>query len=81
MQKWEYQTVSLMSEVSIGGRVKRWKLKTINEEDIPGWRKAEGYSSLMVFCNQMGQERWELVSTGPYIYNLGLLLFFKRPHE
>lgn len=78
MQKWEYHTVGLMADMSFGGRVKSWKVHTINEEKVPNWYSAEGYSSLKVFCNQMGQEGWELVSTQP---TNGLLLFFKRPLE
>lgn len=80
MQKWEYHTVSLMAQGSFSGRIRSWKLRMINEEEVSNWRKAEGYSSLRVFCNQMGQEGWELISTGPPTTD-GLLLFFKRPHE
>jgi hypothetical protein len=50
----------------------------MNEQDLPNWKKAERYSSIAGFCNQMDQEDWELVSTSFSAYN-GFLLCFKRP--
>lgn len=81
MQKWEYHTVLLMLSMGISGRVKCWRLKAINEKNVPHWRKAEECSSLSVFCNQMGQEGWELASTERDKYNTDCLLFFKRQLE
>lgn len=79
MQKWEYHTASLVADLNLLGRVKSWKIKTINDEIVTDWCQQKGYSSLKAFCDQMGKEGWELVSSNSY--GEGILLFFKRPYE
>jgi hypothetical protein len=80
MQKWEYHTASLVPIIGgWSGKLKGWKLKAINDQDLPNWQKEEMFSSLIVFCNRMGQEGWEMISTGSAPN--GFLLFFKRPYE
>lgn len=82
MQKWEYRTATLLAIPSISGIVKGWRLRAINDQELPNWKKAEMYSTIAVFCNQMGQEGWELINTvSTGLSQFSLLLFFKRPCE
>jgi len=75
MQQWEYHTVTLMPIAGLT-KLKGWKLKQINEQELPNWKNAEMYSSTADFCNQMGLQGWELVSAVAYD---GLMFCFKRP--
>lgn len=77
MQRWEYRTAQL---VVMGLTYsKGWKLKEINEQKQPDWKKAEAYSSVTDFCNQMGQQGWELTSAAyPNRAITPVILYFKR---
>lgn len=78
MKQWEYRTATLYPVAGFAS-LKGWKLKEINEQKLPNWQETEKYISIETFCNQMGLQGWELVSsiTG---YR-GLILCFKRPRE
>jgi len=77
MQRWEYHTVQL---VVMGLTYsKGWKLKEINEQEQSDWKKTEAYSSVTDFCNQMGQQGWELMSAAyPNRAITPVILYFKR---
>lgn len=79
MQQWEYRTATL---VPFGwGQATNWKLRQLDEQELRDWNFTEGYSSLLVFCNQMGFQGWELVSvTNSNSSSSGERFFyFKRP--
>jgi hypothetical protein len=67
MQQWEYLFVQIAFD-ALSGSV---KAKIANNKQLPNWR---GNPSFAEYCNQLGHQGWELVSTsmwGTYI--------FKRP--
>lgn len=76
MQQWEYQTTTLFPVLGFT-KIKGWKLRAINEDDLPNWKETERYSTVTIFCNKMGQQGWELVSVFN-VPNAGLVLYFKR---
>lgn len=77
MQRWEYHIAQLI-EVGLG-HSRGWKLKEINGQEQPDWKKTEIYSSVTDFCNQMSQQGWELASADYPGYPLGeVALYFKR---
>jgi len=79
MQRWEYRTAQLITVPVSLTKSKGWKLKEINGQEQPDWKKAEIYSSVTDFCNQMSQQGWELASAAYPGYPLGeVVLYFKR---
>ena len=60
-------------------RVNGWRLKEINEQEQPDWKKSEIYPSTVDFCNQMSREGWELISVvHPRYAELEVIFYFKR---
>lgn len=80
MQLWEYRTASLSSVLGFHSN-KGWKLKAIDEQELPNWKNTDTYASIASFCNEMGRQGWELVSTVTFNDGIGLILSFKRPLE
>jgi len=78
MSRWEYQT-ALLQPASGWSTHKGWRLREINRQEQPGWKQAEIYVSVAAFCNQMGQQDWELVSvTYPGDSVFEIELYFKH---
>jgi len=59
VQRWEYCSIHLAGVGLL--RDKGWQLWQINEQEQQNWKKSEIYASVNEFCNQMGQQGWELV--------------------
>lgn len=77
MQQWEYHNVYL-SKV-IWGNSKGWRLWKIEEQEQPNWKKGKVYLSVTEFCNEMGQQGWELLSAAyPGKAVIYAILHFKR---
>jgi hypothetical protein len=80
MQYWEYRTVYLQSRTASWPTNKGWRVAAINEQEQPNWRKSETYPSLAEFCNQMGQQHWEMISVAyPGRSPFEIVLYLKRP--
>lgn len=62
MQRWEYRTSHLEAVPVSLTKSKGWRLKQIDEQEQPDWKKTEVHTSVTEFCNQMSQQGWELVS-------------------
>ena len=78
MQRWEYQTAFLVTSMAIS-KSHVWRLYKVNEQEQPGWRKTEPYVSVVDFCNQMGQQGWELAGVmNPGSSSFEVVLYFKR---
>lgn len=78
MQQWEYCT-ALLSAVVHFGNYQGWRLKEINERRQPDGQEAKEYTSVADFCNQMGQQGWELISANGSLRSTSIELYFKRP--
>jgi hypothetical protein len=48
MQQWEYQTASLSPVIGFG-KYKGWRLKAMNEQDLPDWKHTEKHVSVIHF--------------------------------
>jgi hypothetical protein len=79
MQQWEYRSALMQGATSDWNRVRTWRLRRIDDQELPDWRKAEIYSSIIAFCNEMGEEGWELISMDGGSKNTSVELYFKRP--
>jgi len=77
MQRLEYHTAQL---VGVGlTRSKGWKLREINEQVQPDWKKSKIYASVTDFCNETAEQDWELVSASyPGEAVTYVILHFKR---
>ncbi|MDQ2886969.1 MAG: hypothetical protein M3Y39_12910 [Chloroflexota bacterium] len=81
MRHWEYRTVGMHLASVSSTRVNGWRLKEINEQEQPDWKKTESYPSIVDFCNHMSREGWELISAGhPRYADLQVVLYFKRSY-
>lgn len=80
MRQWEYRTFLLHSVNSdllwYGG----WRLRQINEQEIPNWKKTEVFSSVAAYCNYMDEQGWELINADYHDARPNALLLFKRPY-
>lgn len=82
MQRWEYRTTQLEAVPVSLTKSKGWRLKKIDEQEQPDWKKTEVHTSVTEFCNLMGQQGWELVSVSvPERFANPVILYFKRPLE
>ncbi len=54
MQKWEY----LFLHIENGGGT--GKVRVVNGEELPNWKKGVGY---VKYIQQLGEEGWELVTS------------------
>ena len=60
MQRLEYHTAEL---IGVGLTCsKGWRLREINEQVQPDWKKSKVYASVTDFCNEIAEQGWELVS-------------------
>ena len=77
MQRWDYRTAQL---VGVGwAKSSGWRLREIDEQEQPDWKKTEVYSSVTDYCNQMAQQGWELISAAyPGETVTYVILHFKR---
>ena len=80
IQYWEYRTVFLLTFATNWFKKKEWRIKEINEQEQPDWKKSETYASVAGFCNQMSRQNWDLISvTYPDRSYFEIILYFKRP--
>jgi hypothetical protein len=79
MRHWEYRTLSV-HQVSVSfTKTKGWRLKEINEQEQPDWKKTEVYPSIADLCNQMDEQGWELTGVGyQYQTESPTILYFRR---
>jgi hypothetical protein len=76
MQRWEYRSAVLVGVPKNLTKNKGWRVREIDEQELPDWKKSELHSSVLAFCNQMGQQGWELISLNDA---RDIALYFKRP--
>jgi hypothetical protein len=79
MQQWEYRFALLTEVPSSLTKHRGWKLSIIDEQELPNWKKAEVYPSVLAFCNAMGQQGWELVNVHGLSTSTAIEIYFKRP--
>lgn len=80
MQGWEYCSAELRSPGNVFYS-RGWRLRAIDERELPKWRKTEVYVSVVAFCNYMDKYRWELISIDFFSTGAYALLLFKRPRS
>jgi hypothetical protein len=79
MKQWEYRSALLHAIPGSLTKNKGWKLRQIDEQELPNWKKTEIYTSVAAFCNQMGRQGWELISVNNHSTSMLAALYFKRP--
>jgi hypothetical protein len=80
MRRWEYHAVFLQAAHSNLWWPRGWRLRQINEQEIPNWKETETFASVATYCNRMDEQGWDLIGTNYRDSSSSVSLLFKRPY-